>query len=108
MKLSIIGTGHVGTAIAYACVIKSLCQDLLLVNRTRRKAEAEAVDLQHAAAFSSRAMRVNAGDVADTSGSDVVVVTMSAPRSTIITGDGARKAQAKENSVANWPRPKPS
>lgn len=97
MKLSIIGTGHVGMAIAYAVVIKGLCQDLILVNRTRRKAEGEAVDLQHAAAFGSRAMRVAAGDIHDTSGSDVVVLTLSAPRSANAQADAARRAQLKEN-----------
>lgn len=97
MKLSIIGTGHVGAAIAYATVIKGLCQDLVLVNRTRRKAEGEAADLQHAAAFGSRAMRVSAGELADTRLSDVVVLTASAPRDAAIQGHAARSAQAAEN-----------
>ncbi len=97
MKLSIIGAGHVGTAIAYVAVVKGLCQELLLVNRTRRKAEAEAVDLQHATAFSSRSMQVRAGDLSDTSASDMVVLTMSAPTRTGETGDAARKALGKDN-----------
>lgn len=99
MKLSIIGTGHVGAAIAYAAVVKGLCQELMLVNRTRRKAEGEAVDLQHAAAFGSRAMQVSAGEIADTSDSHVVVLTMSAPQSATVQADAARKAQVKENCL---------
>lgn len=97
MKLSILGAGHVGTAIAYVAVAKGLCQEIVLVNRTRRKAEGEAVDLQHAAAFSSRAMQVRAGDMADTRHSHVVVLTMSAPLSGQHQGDQARKALAREN-----------
>ncbi len=99
MKVSIIGCGHVGTSIAFAIVTKGLCQDLVLVNRTRRKAEGEAVDLQHAAAFGSRAMRVTAGEIADTFRSDVVVVTMSAPRDPNHQGHVARTSQAKENAA---------
>ncbi len=104
MKLSIIGTGHVGMAIAYAAVIKGLCQELVLVNRTRQRAEGEAVDLQHAAAFGSRAMQVSAGEAEDTQGSDVVVLAMSAPRDASIQGNAARQAQACENArlVRHW------
>ncbi|MCC6507694.1 MAG: NAD(P)-binding domain-containing protein [Pirellulaceae bacterium] len=99
MKVSIVGVGHVGAAIAFAIVTKGLCQDLVLVNRTRRKAEGEAADLQHAAAFGSRAMRISAGEISETAGSDVVVLAMSAPRDRTAVAGAARKAQVHENCV---------
>ncbi len=98
MKVSIVGTGHVGTAIAFALVTKGTCQDLVLVNRTRRRAEGEAADLQHAAAFSSRAMRIAAGDVSQTAGSDVVVLAMSTSTDGKVSGDEARKSLMRGNS----------
>lgn len=94
MKVSIIGTGHVGATVAFSLVVKGLCDDLVLVNRTHRKAEGEAADLQHAAAFVSRAINVTAGDLDATAGSDVIVFSVSAPadvnfrdRSLLATGN---------------------
>lgn len=80
-KLSIIGTGHVGATTAFAVLIRELVDTMVLVNRTRDTAEAEAADLRHAAAFVPRAIHVTAGDIADTRGSDVVVLTLSVPTS---------------------------
>ena len=79
MKLSILGTGHVGAAAAFAAVLRGACSELVLVNRTRDKAEGEALDLSHAAALVPEPPRVRAGDVRDVEGSGVVVVTLSAP-----------------------------
>ncbi|MEM9828107.1 MAG: lactate dehydrogenase [Planctomycetota bacterium] len=78
-KLSIIGAGHVGSALAYASVIRELVDEIVLVNRTHEKAVGEAADLQHASAFVSRAMRVRAGGIDSTAGSDVIVLTHSVP-----------------------------
>ena len=79
MKVSIIGMGHVGSTVAFSLVVKGLCDDIVLVNRTHRKAEGEAADLQHAAAFVNRAISIIAGDIAATAGSDVVIFCVSAP-----------------------------
>lgn len=65
MKVSIIGAGHVGATAAFSLVVKGLCDDIVLANRTHRKAEGEAADLQHAAAFVTRAISIIAGDIAN-------------------------------------------
>lgn len=78
-KLSIIGAGHVGSTTAFATVIRELVDSIVLVNRTCEKAEGEAADLRHAAAFVGRSIRVRAGEIEDTRGSDVVVLTQSVP-----------------------------
>ena len=79
MKLSILGTGHVGAATAFAAVLRGACDELVLVNRSREKAEGEALDLSHAAALVPEPPRVRAGDLPAVEGSGVVVVTLSAP-----------------------------
>ncbi len=79
MKVSIIGTGHVGTTVAFSLLVKGLCDEIVLVNRTHRKAEGEAADLQHAAAFVNRATSIIAGGIEATADSDVIVMCLSAP-----------------------------
>lgn len=79
-KLSIIGSGHVGSTTAYTAIVRELVDAIVLVNRTREKAEGEAADLRHAAAFTSRSMRISAGEIADTRDSDLVVLTLSVPQ----------------------------
>ena len=79
MKITIVGTGRVGAAIAFAATINPLASELLLLNRTRDKAEGEAIDLKHASAVRNSNMRIRAGDVADSKDSDVIVFTASVP-----------------------------
>ncbi len=69
MKITIIGTGRVGSAIAFAAVMEPLASELLLVNRSREKAEGDALDLAHASALRNSNMQIRAGDVDDTAGS---------------------------------------
>lgn len=78
MKISIIGTGRVGSAIAFAVVLKRLAQELVLVGRTAASGVGDAADLMQASAFTQQ-MIVRAGTVEDVRGSDVVVITASAP-----------------------------
>ena len=78
-KLTIVGTGQVGATTAFTAVIRELVDTIVLLNRTRAKAEGEAADLRHAAAFSGRSIRIVAGDIEDSRDSDVVVLTHSVP-----------------------------
>ncbi len=104
MKVSILGTGHVGATIAFSLVVKGLCDDIVLVNRTHRKAEGEAADLQHAAAFVPRAISITAGHIAETANSDVVVVCVSTPTD---ANSHDRNAHAEANAalLREWIRP---
>ena len=86
MKITIVGTGRVGAAIAFAATINPLASELLLLNRTRDKAEGEAIDLLHASAVRNTNMRIRAGDIPDSKGSDIIVFTASVPY-----GDPSRK-----------------
>lgn len=76
-KVTILGCGNVGTTLAYTLVSSELIDELVLVNRTSERAEGEAADLRHAAAFGRRKVRIAAGSVEESRGSDVVVITAS-------------------------------
>jgi L-lactate dehydrogenase len=47
MKLGIIGAGNVGAACAFAAVIRGSAREIVLVNRTRKTAEAVATDMRY-------------------------------------------------------------
>jgi len=79
MKISIVGIGRVGACVGHALTLKEMCRELVLVNRTRKVAEAEALDLSHSTALSETMMRVRAGDLPDIKGSQIVVLCSSVP-----------------------------
>ncbi len=74
MKIGIIGAGNVGATTAYALLMQGIGREIVLVDRTRERAAAEAADLSHAVPF-AHALRVRAGDYADLAGSRVVIIT---------------------------------
>ena len=86
MKITIVGVGRVGAAIAFANVMEPLASELLLINRSREKAEGEAMDLRHASALQNSNMQIRAGDITDSAGSDVIIFT-----SSVAYGDPNRK-----------------
>jgi L-lactate dehydrogenase len=74
MKVSIIGSGFVGSTTAYALVLRRVVSDVLLVDIDAERAQAEASDILHAVPF-VHAVNVSAADYADVVGSDVVIIT---------------------------------
>jgi L-lactate dehydrogenase len=72
--VGIVGTGNVGVAAAYAIFMAGLASEIILVDKDRRRAEGEAMDLMHGQAFAGR-VDVRAGDFADLSAAQVVVIT---------------------------------
>jgi L-lactate dehydrogenase len=64
-KISIIGSGFVGSTSAFAIIDADLASDIVLVDIDREKAEAEAMDLSHGATF-VKTVNVTAGTIEDT------------------------------------------
>lgn len=85
MKIAIIGTGRVGSTLAYALVLKQLCDYLVIAGRTSDKARGDALDLQHTLAFCARPMRIEACTNGEVKGADIVVITASVPSDTRFT-----------------------
>ena len=74
MKLGIIGTGNVGNAIALAAVARGSAREIVLVNRTRRVAEAVATDLRYGIPLGPR-IDISDGDYDALNGAGVVLIT---------------------------------
>lgn len=73
-KVSIIGSGFVGSTTAFAIMDAGLVSDIVLVDINREKSEAEAMDLTHGAAF-VKTVNITAGLIDDTVNSDLIIIT---------------------------------
>lgn len=73
MKVTVVGAGMVGASAAFAMVMRGAASEVVLVDRNRALAEAQAQDILHATPFAYPA-RVSAGEWADIAGSGVVVL----------------------------------
>ncbi len=74
--ISIIGSGRVGTSIAFLCVSNAL-DDVLLVNRTKTKAIGESLDVANAIPPTSKFSIRGTDDYSQLSSSDIIVITAS-------------------------------
>lgn len=74
MKLGIVGTGNVGCAIALAAVTRGSAREIVLVNRTRKTAEAVATDLRYGTPL-GRTVEIVDGDYDALKGAGIVLIT---------------------------------
>ena len=74
MNIGIIGTGTVGCACAMAAVNRGSAREVVLVNRTRKTAEAVATDLRYGVPLGPKVAIVD-GDYDSLAGAGVVLVT---------------------------------
>jgi len=76
-KVVIIGSGFVGASIAYATLIRGLCNELVLIDIDREKAQGEAMDLSHGLPF-IRPVEIRAGGFEECEGAEIIVITAGA------------------------------
>ena len=74
-KIVLIGTGMVGMSYAYALLNQNLCDELVLIDINKKRAEGEVMDLNHGVAFSGGNMEIYAGEYTDCCNADLVVLT---------------------------------
>src|ERR1700680_3893870 len=74
MKVGVIGTGAVGAACALALVLRAAAREIVLVDRTRKRAQAVATDMRYGASLSPVA-DIRDGDYDDLAGAALVMVT---------------------------------
>ncbi|MEF2967993.1 L-lactate dehydrogenase [Paenibacillus sp. M1] len=77
-KVTIVGSGLVGAACAYSMINQSVCDEIIMVDRTFDRAVAQALDLSHCMDFTSTRTKVHAGYLEDCRDVDVVVLTAGA------------------------------
>ncbi|MCY7488114.1 L-lactate dehydrogenase [Paenibacillus alvei] len=76
-RVALIGSGFVGSSYAFALFNQGLAAELVIIDANRKKAEGDAMDLNHGLPFASN-MRIWAGDYSDCKDADLVVITAGA------------------------------
>lgn len=73
-KVAIVGCGFVGSATAFALMESGLFSEMVLIDVDRNRAEGEALDISHGAAF-ARPIDIHAGTYDDVADAGLVIVT---------------------------------
>jgi len=77
-KVAIIGAGAVGTAIAYASLIRRSAREVALYDVAAAKVDAEVLDLAHGTQFTGSSRVTGGSDLSVIDGANMVVVTAGA------------------------------
>lgn len=73
-KITVIGSGNVGSTIAYTLTIMGLATEIIMIDLNEEKSLGEALDIRQGVPFCNPAS-IYAGTYADAAGSDIVVIT---------------------------------
>ncbi|MBQ3918210.1 MAG: L-lactate dehydrogenase [Oscillospiraceae bacterium] len=73
-KVVLIGTGMVGMSFAYAALNQGVCDELVLCDLNKDRANGEAMDLNHGLAFAKSNMKIYQGDYPDCKDADIVII----------------------------------
>jgi L-lactate dehydrogenase len=74
MKIGVIGAGAVGSACLLSIVMRGCAREIVVLDRTRKRAIAVATDMQYGATLSS-AVDIRDGDYPDLAGAALVMIT---------------------------------
>ena len=71
-KVVVVGLGAVGVSYAYSMLNQALCDDMVLIDINRTRAEGEARDFRHGMPYAASPARIYVGDYDDCSDADIV------------------------------------
>ncbi len=78
-KITIIGTGSVGSTIAYTLTVQGIASEIVMIDINGEKAMGEALDIRQGTPFCNPCT-IYAGSYADAAGSDIVILTSGVAR----------------------------
>ncbi len=78
-KITIIGSGSVGSTISYTLMVMGLANEICMIDINSKKAYGEALDIQQGTPFCTPC-RVYSGEFSDAKDSDIVIITSGAAR----------------------------
>ncbi|MDF2588621.1 MAG: L-lactate dehydrogenase [Anaerocolumna sp.] len=78
-KVVIVGAGMVGSSTAFSLVTQGICDEVMIIDINKSKAQGEVMDLCHCVEYLNRNVKVTLGDYTDCGDADIVVITAGAP-----------------------------
>lgn len=79
-KIAVIGAGHVGSHCAQALCWRWCAQEIVLIDKEKEKAIAQAMDIADSLSFPAADITVRAGDYADCADADLIFVAIGKAR----------------------------
>lgn len=79
-KIVIVGVGMVGMSFAYSLLNQNICDELVLIDINKIRAEGEAMDLSHGLPFAPGNMKIYSGDYSDCTDADIVAICAGVPQ----------------------------
>lgn len=79
-RVVLIGTGAVGCSYAYSFINQGVAEELVLIDVNEKRAEGEAMDLNHGMPFAPAPVKVWSGKYEDCGVADLVVITAGLPQ----------------------------
>jgi L-lactate dehydrogenase len=78
-KIVIVGSGNVGSHCAFSLAIQGICDEIVMIDKIEKKANAEAVDLSDTISYLPHYVKSNKGTFKDCEDADIVVVSLGVP-----------------------------
>ncbi|MBE6053985.1 MAG: L-lactate dehydrogenase [Clostridium sartagoforme] len=78
-KVAIVGTGLVGSSIAFSLITQGVCDEVLMIDINKEKALGEVMDLNHCIEYLNRNTKIRVGSYEECGDVDIVVITAGAP-----------------------------
>ena len=74
-KITIIGSGSVGSTIAYTLTVSGMSSEIVMIDINNEKALGEALDIRQGIPFCASPCSIYAGSYSDAANSDIVIIT---------------------------------
>ncbi|EMY1858583.1 L-lactate dehydrogenase [Listeria monocytogenes] len=97
-KVGIIGTGHVGSDVAFSLVTQGICDEIVLIDKIETKAESEALELRDMASMTNSYTTITSNDWSALG--DVDVIVMAVGPETLLREDRMEELVETSRSVA--------
>ncbi|MBW6411603.1 L-lactate dehydrogenase [Clostridium weizhouense] len=78
-KIVIVGSGNVGSHCAFSLAIQGICDEIIMIDKVDKKANAEAVDLSDTVSYLPHYVKSKKGTFKDCKDADIIVVSLGIP-----------------------------
>ncbi|GAA0076067.1 L-lactate dehydrogenase [Clostridium sp. CTA-5] len=78
-KIVIVGSGNVGSHCAFSLAIQGICDEIIMIDKIDKKANAEAVDLSDTVSYLPHYVKSEKGTFKDCKDADIIVVSLGIP-----------------------------